>query len=129
MLFQYVMFRIYKEYSASYYINNYPGIHKFNWEDNTKFELFDFVGLILPAHFVLFMLMWSNFELKYFKTRRQKVVLKLHNQVDIGYIPKYLFEENEKEFLYEFEILEKYQYKPTARLTKCLSGNFQKTER
>ncbi len=129
MLFQYVMFRIYKDYSASYYINTWPGIHKFNWQKETKLELFELIGFILPGHMFLFIFIWCDFKLKYLKTRRQKVILRQHYDLDIGYIPRYLFEENEKEFLYEFKILERYQYKPTARLTKCLSGNFHKTER
>jgi hypothetical protein len=123
------MFRIYKEYDATYWINEYASINKFKWEENTKFQPIDLLGFIIPGNWLLFSLSYHNFELKYFKTRRQKVVLKLHDKVDIGYVPKYVFEENEKEFLYDFEILERYQYKPTARLTKCLSGNFQKTER
>ena len=123
------MFRIYKEYDTTFWINHCPSIKKFSWKLHTKFDHIDFQGFFIPGHWLLFTLMFTNFNLKYFKKRRQKVVLKLHDKVDIGYVPKYLFEENEKEFLYLYEVLQEYQYKPTARLTKCLSGNFQKTER
>lgn len=111
------------------FINNFPSIHKFRYKElklqALTFAVMQFfIPLPISVVLIAMFLACENICFRYYKP---KIVMKYVNKkIDVGYVPKYLNPKHQNEFLYSFDVLEKYQYKPTARLTKALSGNFHK---
>lgn len=120
-----------------YFINKYPSIHKYDWKKLGN-EAIPVMSLaMVPIPLLGLLVTFTNLHdgrTPIFQYHRHKIIIRirpeqpysLQQPIHIGYVPKYLHPKNIDAFLYDYEILETYQYKPTPRLRKALLGNFHK---
>lgn len=115
-----------------YFINKYPGIHRNNFKEMMTTEPLPILAMCLlaPIPFVGLLTSFVNMsDGMYFKYHKPKIVLKIRDNVDVGYVPKYVHPKNQDRFLYSFDCVAPHEYTPTPRMIKARSGNFLPTER